>query len=81
MLATACEYGNVDIVSYLISKGVDVEGKDLPEETPNRDYYAPLFLAQHGKHKKIVQLLLNAGAVPRKMETNIKRYRTRSAPS
>ena len=71
MLATACEYGNVDIVSYLISKGVDVEGKDLPAETPRREYYAPLFLAQHGKHNEIVQLLQNAGAVQRKIETNI----------
>ena len=58
VLATACEYGNLDIVSYLISKGVDVEGKDC---------YGPLFLAQHGNHKKIVKLLQDAGAVPTRL--------------
>ena len=66
-LHEACEHGNVDIVSYLISKGADLEEKDLP------DYYAPLYTAQHYNHEKIVTLLLNAGAVPRKLDANIKK--------
>ena len=67
VLATACESGNLDIVSYLISKGVDLEGKGLPAETPHRECYGPLFLAQHGNHKKIVKLLQDAGAVPTRL--------------
>ena len=66
-LHEACEHGNVDIVSYLISKGVDLEEKDLP------DHYAPLYTAQHYNHEKIVTLLLNAGAVPRQLDASIKK--------
>ena len=65
-LYEACEYGNLDIVSYLISKGVDMEGKGLPE------YYSPLSLTKNRNHKEISELLLNAGAVPRKLNANIK---------
>ena len=61
-LATACEYGNLDIVSYLISKGVDLDGKGLPE------YYVPIRIAQHVNHTEIFELLGNAGAVPRKLQ-------------
>ena len=54
-------------MSYLISKGVDLEGKDLPY------YYAPLYVAQHYNHKNIVTLLLNAGAVPRELDAIVKK--------
>ena len=66
-LHEACRNGNLDIVSYLISKGVDLEDKDLPE------HYSPLSTAKHRNHTAIFELLHNAGAVPRKLDANIKR--------
>jgi ankyrin repeat protein len=63
-LYTACENGNLDIVSYLISKGVDMEGKGLHE------HYTPLFVAQFRNHTEILELLRNAGAV----QTKTRRY-------
>ena len=66
-LAMACTNGNLDMVSYLISKGVDMEAKGLPE------CYTPLSLARN--HREILELLRNAGAVrtdPR-YDSNIRR--------
>ena len=60
-LYEACDKGNLDIVSYLISKGVDIEGKGLPK------YHSPLSVAKLRNHKEICELLRNAGA-----DTNIK---------
>jgi hypothetical protein len=55
-------------VSYLISKGVDLEEKVLLDGS-----YLPLKnVAKHRNHTEILELLRNAGAVPRKLDTNIK---------
>ena len=63
--------GNVDIVKYLISKGVDLNGKG----SPDRLYLLnPLVMAYHRNHKIIVQLLRNAGADPRRLDDFIKDY-------
>ena len=43
-----------------------MEGKGLPE------YYSPLSTAKHRNHTEIFELLRNAGAVPRKLDANIK---------
>ena len=66
-LAMACGNGNLDIVAYLISKGVDMEAKGLPE------YYTPLSLAHN--HTEILELLRNAGAVrtDTRHDSNIRR--------
>ena len=63
----ACKNGNLDIVSYLISKGVDMEAKGLPE------CYTPLSLAHN--HREILELLRNAGAVRTytRYDSNIRR--------
>ena len=63
--------GNVDIVKYLISKGVDLDGKGLPDRL---DILNPLVVAYHRNHKKIVELLCNAEADPRKLDDFIKDY-------
>ena len=60
-LAMVCTNGNLDMVSYLISKGVDMEAKGLPE------CYTPLSLAHN--HREILELLRNAGAVRTKVRT------------
>ena len=63
--------GNVDIVKYLICKGVDLDGRDSPDYL---DILNPLVVAYHRNHKKIVELLRNAGADPRKLDDCIKEY-------
>ena len=63
--------GNVDIVKYLISKGVDLDGKGLPDRL---DILNPLVVAYHRNHKIIVKLLRNAGADPRKLDDFINEY-------
>ena len=63
--------GNVDIVKYLISKGVDLDAKGSPDHLP---LVNPLVRAYHGNHTKIVELLRNAGADPRKLDDYIKDY-------
>ena len=67
-LQLACADGNLEIVSYLISKGVDLDAKELPDSLLN-----PLVWAYRGNHKEIVKLLLNAGADPKILEDYIKK--------
>ena len=43
-----------------------MEGRGLPE------CYSPLYVAKVYNRKEICELLRNAGAVPRKLDTNIK---------
>ena len=61
--------GNLDIVKYLISKGVDLDAKDLPDRL---DHLNPLVMAYHDNNDEIVELLRNAGADPRKLDDYIK---------
>ena len=63
--------GNVDIVKYLISKGVDLDAKDSPDHL---DLLNPLVVAYHRNHKTIVELLRKAGADPRKLDDFIRHY-------
>jgi hypothetical protein len=56
-------------VKYLISKGVDLDAKGSPDHL---DLLNPLVVAYHRNHKTIVELLLNAGADPRKLDDYIK---------
>ena len=70
----ACKNENLDIVSYLISKGVDMEGKGLPQ------YYSPLSIAKLYNRMEICELLRNAGVVPRKLDTNIKGQNNCTSP-
>ena len=64
-------------MSYLISKGVDLDAKGLPDRL---DHLNPLVMAYHawlngyghGNHKIIVELLRNAGADPSKLDDYIK---------
>ena len=63
--------GNVAIVKYLISKGVDLDAKGSPDRL---DFLNPLVAAYHRNHKTIVELLCNAGADPRKLDDYIKDY-------
>ena len=56
-------------MKYLISKGVDLDAKGSPDHL---DLLNPLVVAYHRNHKTIVELLLNAGADPRKLDDYIK---------
>ena len=55
-------------MSYLISKGVDLEEKILIDDS----YLPQNNVAKHKNHTEILELLRNAGAVPRKLDANIK---------
>ena len=57
------------IVKYLISKGVDLDAKDLPGRL---DHLNPLVMAYRDNNDEIVELLRNAGADPRKLDDYIK---------
>ncbi|XP_076275512.1 histone-lysine N-methyltransferase G9a isoform X2 [Rhynchophorus ferrugineus] len=50
-LVWACEHGHIDIVKYLISKGADIDLRDV-------EYNVALHWAAFGGHSDIVELLL-----------------------
>ncbi len=54
-LMVAAKYGNIQIVSYLIKRGADVEAK-------NNDHCTALMYAADGGHTQTVVLLVNNGA-------------------
>ena len=68
-LQLACADGYSEIVSYLISKGVDLDAKGLPDSLNNLN---PLVWAYRENHKEIVKLLCNAGADQKILEDYIK---------
>ena len=51
----ACEFGHLLIVEYLISKGADIEAKDIY-------YWTPLHFACKEDHLEIVEYLISKGA-------------------
>ena len=69
VLQRAIDMGNMDIVKYLISKGVDLDAKGLPDRL---DHLNPMVMAYRDNNQEIVELLRNAGADPRKLDDYIK---------
>lgn len=60
-LTIAAQEGNVDMVSFLIEKGLDVNEREKDEKPRNW----PLQAAIVGDHVETVQLLLAHGAYPK----------------
>ena len=63
-----CDYGHLEMVSYLISKGVNLDAKDL---LVHLNHLNPLVSAYLGNHNEIVKLLRIAGADPKILEDYI----------
>ncbi|XP_014789900.1 ankyrin repeat and SOCS box protein 8 isoform X1 [Octopus bimaculoides] len=61
-LCYAVHYGVVDIVKYLISKGVNINCQGWVSKSGVREYFNPLFLACKDKKLDMLKLLVSSGA-------------------